>query len=113
VGAVTGPAGGFDVRPEELRGVAAALRRDGEDLAAGGSGAVAAARAVAAAAAGDPLASAAAGFVRALEVAVGAVTARVGDAAAGLDTAAGAYVGGDAAASQGLGEVPILGVGGR
>jgi hypothetical protein len=110
---VTGPAGGFDVRPEELRGLAAALRRDGEVLAADASGAVAAVRSVAGAAGGDPLASAATELVRALEVAAGAVTARVGDAAAGLDTAAGAYVGGDAAASQGLGEVPILGVGGR
>ncbi|GAA4884169.1 type VII secretion target [Actinomycetospora straminea] len=100
---MTAPGEGFGVRPEELRAGAVALRGDAEALVAAGRAASAAVTSVGGACGVEPLVTAVARFGHALDGAVGAVSARVGDAAASLDASATAYVADDQGAAGGLG----------
>lgn len=103
---MTAPGEGFDVRPEELRAGAAALRGDARDLAAAYRAATAAAASVAGACGTEPLTTAAARFGQALDAAGGAVATRVTDAAASLEASGSAYVTGDQGVAGGLGPAP-------
>ncbi|MFC5140500.1 type VII secretion target [Actinomycetospora rhizophila] len=106
---MTAPGEGFDVRPEELRAGAAALRGDAEALVAACRAASAAIASASGACGTEPLASAASRFGQALDGAGGAAARRVTDAAASLEASASTYVARDGGVADGLGGPAVPG----
>ncbi|MDD7942085.1 type VII secretion target [Actinomycetospora lutea] len=118
---MTAPGEGFDVRPEELRAGAAALRGDAGELVAACRAASAAIASASGACGTEPLATAASRLGQALDGAGGTVSTRITDAAASLEASAATYRTGDEGVAGGLGgpaapgAPPVLlpGLGGR
>ncbi|MEJ2861424.1 type VII secretion target [Actinomycetospora flava] len=100
---MTAPGEGFEVRPEELRAGAAALRGDAGELTRAYRAASAAVAAAGGACGTEPLASAAARFGQALDAAGGVASTRVTDAAVSLEASATAYLADDQGVAGGLG----------